>query len=81
MQVKRKSPTKKKSKKPAWAYTKGAYEDKAEEEMDGLVDFATSLDFDKYIQDFEVKTMLQALEHRVKQINNEDEWKEDVIQQ
>lgn len=40
-----------------------------------LLDFASNLDFDDYLQDFEVKTMLQALKHRVKEIKDEEEGK------
>ena len=35
------------------------------------MDFASNLDFEEYLQDFEVKTMLQALKHRVKEIKKE----------
>ncbi len=40
--------------KPAWALTEEQTEGREEEELDDLLQFASGLDFDKYIEDYEV---------------------------
>ena len=36
-------------------------ENKEEQEVDELLDFVDNLDYDKYMDDFEVKNMLEAI--------------------
>lgn len=58
--------------KPRWAMT----EDKAQEadldleefELDGLLDFAKNLDYDKYIDDMEVATMMETVKARIAEL-------------
>jgi hypothetical protein len=49
-----KSKTSKKS-KPAWAKTEKEQEDEKENEIDELLEFAYELDYDKYMEDFEIR--------------------------
>jgi hypothetical protein len=66
---------KKAANKPAWAMT----EDKAEfasdakqlQEDDDLLDFAKSLNYDKYIVDMEVKLMMDRLRKRIEELEKE----------
>lgn len=45
----------KKSQKPAWATTEKEQEDNKEAEIDDLLEFAYDLDYDKYMEDFEIR--------------------------
>mmetsp|Transcript_16732 Transcript_16732/g.28367 ORF Transcript_16732/g.28367 Transcript_16732/m.28367 type:complete len:387 (+) Transcript_16732:42-1202(+) len=55
--------------KPAWAMTEKAADDQVEEmksgEEDALLEFAQGLDFDRYIGDIEVQTMMERLRKRI----------------
>jgi len=58
--------------RPAWAQTEqlaskavAASEDKEFEDEEGLLDFAQNLDYDQYIGDIEVKTMMKRLQERI----------------
>jgi len=44
----------KKGSKPAWATTEAQQEEDKEREIDNLLEFAYELDYDKYMEDFEV---------------------------
>jgi hypothetical protein len=44
----------KKGQKPAWATTEAQLEEEKEKEIDDLLEFAYELDYDKYMEDFEV---------------------------
>jgi hypothetical protein len=45
----------KKSQKPAWAVTPKQDEDFKEAEIDDLIEFAYDLDYEKYMEDYEVR--------------------------
>jgi len=57
------------SKKPMWAMTEGKAEVQADldddEEAEELLDFASGLDFDKFIDDMEVRAMMEQVKGRV----------------
>lgn len=40
---------------PAWAKTEKQIEDQKEAEIDELIEFAFDLDYEKYMEDFEVR--------------------------
>ena len=44
-----------KKSKPAWAMTPKQMEDEKEAEIDELLEFAYELDYDKYMEDFEIR--------------------------
>jgi len=51
-----KKSSKKSSKaKPAWAMTEKQTEEAKEQEIDDLLEFAYDLDYDKFMEDFEVR--------------------------
>eukprot|EP00283_Hemiselmis_rufescens_P006869 CAMPEP_0173419114 /NCGR_PEP_ID=MMETSP1357-20121228/1073_1 /TAXON_ID=77926 /ORGANISM="Hemiselmis rufescens, Strain PCC563" /LENGTH=262 /DNA_ID=CAMNT_0014381703 /DNA_START=50 /DNA_END=835 /DNA_ORIENTATION=- len=56
------------SSKPAWALTEEGLEDRELEEADDLVNFASGLDFDKYIEDYEVRNAIAAVKDRIAEL-------------
>ena len=71
----------KKVAKPQWAYTEKQLEEEEEENVDDLLAFTNNLDYDKYIDDLEVKHMITALKKRIDEIKNkeEDDWKNKIV--
>ena len=63
------------SSRPAWALTESAAETADEERLqddeDDLLSFAEGLDFDQYIGDMEVRTMMDGLRHRIAEMEKE----------
>lgn len=70
-----KNPLKKKS-KPAWARTTDQQEELENEEDDELINFMGNLDFDKYVEDVEIKNLMQSLKDRVDNLKQEPDWRE-----
>ncbi|ORC88073.1 uncharacterized protein TM35_000181300 [Trypanosoma theileri] len=71
---------KKKKKKPKWALT----EDEAlEDELaatDDLLEFAKNLDYDKFIDDYEVAGALAIMRERVEEIARENNWSKEALE-
>lgn len=63
------------SAKPAWAMTEEAaasqFDEMLQDEENELIEFAKSLDFDKYIGDIEVQTMMERLRRRITELEKE----------
>jgi hypothetical protein len=61
--------------RPAWALSKDAADEKLEERLhdedEELLEFAKGLDFDKYIDDLEVQTMIDRVQQRVSELERE----------
>jgi hypothetical protein len=51
-------------------------EDAKEAEVDDLLEFAYELDYEKYMEDEEVRMALAVIKERVSDITKEDGWKE-----
>jgi hypothetical protein len=66
----------KKGGRPAWAMTEKMDEDAKEAEVDDLLEFAYELDYEKYMEDEEVRMALAVIKERVSDITKEDGWKE-----
>ena len=73
-----KTPEKKKGAKlpkPAWALSKEAAEEKSDEKVSEedaeLIEFAKGLDFDRYIDDLEMQTMIDKVKKRVNELERE----------
>jgi len=66
----------KKAAKPAWATTEKQAEEVKEAEIDELLEFAYELDYEKYMEDFEVRQALALIKERVSKIKEEPDWKE-----
>ena len=67
--------SKKSAKKPAWATTDKQREDAKEAEVDELLNFAYELDYEQYMEDFEVRQALAVIKERVDEITKDDGWK------
>ena len=75
----------KKVNKPAWAMTEDKAEGKDDDDLmmgmgeddEGLLDFASNLDFNEVIQDIEVKSLMKKLKEKInaleKDVKNEDD--------
>jgi hypothetical protein len=65
-----------KSAKPAWARTEAQQEEDKEAEIDSLLEFAYELDYEKYMEDYEVRQALAIIKDRVREMTKEEDWKE-----
>jgi hypothetical protein len=62
--------------KPKWAMTFDENEDVEDLEVDDLVNFATNLDFDDYLDDLEVREAMQFVQTRVEDLEKQKSEKE-----
>ena len=62
--------------KPAWAMTEQQTEDNKEAEIDDLLEFAYELDYEKYMEDYEVRQALAIIKDRVNEMTQAPNWKE-----
>ena len=51
-------------------------EEAKEAEIDSLLEFAYELDYEKYMEDYEVRQALAIIKDRVNEMTKEDDWKE-----
>jgi len=67
--------------KPKWAYTQEQVVNEEDQEVDDLLAFTNNLDYDKYINDIEVKNMVAALKNRIDEIKGQedDDWKKNIV--
>lgn len=72
--------SKKKTEKPRWAYTEDQLNKEEEQDIDELLDFTQGLDYEKYINDLEVRSMIAALKHRINDLKGEEtDWKKKIV--
>lgn len=69
---------KKAAAKPAWAMTEKMQEEAKEAEIDDLLEFAYELDYEKYMEDAEVRMALAVIKDRVGSLAKEEDFKENV---
>ena len=67
-----------KRQKPAWAKTHKQQEDEKEQEIDQLIDFAYELDYEQYMEDYDVRQALAIIKDRVNEIKQDQDWKEKI---
>jgi len=67
--------------KPKWAYTEEQLVDEEDKEIDDLLNFTNNLDYDKYINDIEVKNMVSALKNKIDEIKGreDEDWKKKIV--
>ena len=53
-------------------------EEEKEKEIDNLIEFAYDLDYEKYLEDYEVRQALSLIKDRVKEIKEDDDWKKNI---
>lgn len=70
-----KPPSKQQKAKPAWALTEKDLEEQKEKEIDDLLEFAYELDYEQYMDDFEVRQALAIIKDRVHEIKKDGDWK------
>ena len=46
-----------------------------EQEIDELIEFAYDLDYEKYMEDYEVRQALAIIKDRVNEIKQDEDWK------
>ena len=51
------------------------YPDQKDAEIDELIEFAFDLDYEKYMEDFEVRQALAVIKDRVNKIKEDEDWK------
>ena len=61
---------------PAWAATEKQQEVAKEQEIDELLEFAYELDYEKYMEDQEVRMALAVIKDRVQEITKDVDWKQ-----
>jgi len=67
----------KKSAKPAWAMTQKQTEEQKDAEVDDLLEFAYELDYEKYMEDYDVRQAIAVIKERVGALNTD--WKQDMV--
>ena len=67
--------------RPAWAKTEAQTEDAKEAEIDNLLEFAYELDYEKYMEDEEVRLALGAIKQRVNKMTAENNWQENMAEE
>ena len=67
--------------KPAWAQTEKQQEEAKEAEIDELLEFAYELDYEKYMEDYEVRQALAIIKDRVNEITQAPNWKEQITEE
>lgn len=70
-----------KKSKPAWAVTPKQMEDEKEAEIDDLIELAYDLDYEKYMEDYEVRQALAIIKDRVQEIKQDDDWKKNIAEE
>jgi hypothetical protein len=56
-------------------------EEQKEKEVDDLLEFAYELDYEKYMDDFEVRQALAIIKDRVNEIKKDVDWKTKMAQE
>ena len=64
--------------RPAWANTEAQMEEAKEAEIDELLEFAYELDYEKYMEDYEVRQALAIIKDRVNEITADPDWKQQI---
>lgn len=68
---KRRKKDKRTEKKPTWARTEQDNEFEEDDEISDLLEFTSKLDFKSYIDDLELRCLLQNVKERVSKLNGE----------
>ena len=69
-----------KDSKPKWALTKEQAEEMEELEVDDLLEYVQGLDYDKFIEDLEIRQALEIVKERVEEIKKDKEWKAKITE-
>lgn len=80
-QTKAAAPKKSSKAKPAWAKTEEQLQKEQEDEIDDLIEFAYDLDYEKYMEDLEVRQALALIKERVNEIKQDEEWRDKIAEE
>lgn len=69
-----------KDSKPKWAMTQEQAEEMEELEVDDLLEYVQGLDYDKFIEDLEIRQALEIVKERVEEIKKDKEWKTKIAE-
>ena len=58
-----------------WAMSEKDIEDEKEKEIDDLLEFAYELDYEKYMEDLDVRQALALIKDRVQELKKDEDWK------
>ena len=58
--------------------TEKQQEEEKEKEIDDLLEFAYDLDYDQYMEDFEVRQAFEVIRERVTEIKADQDWKKNI---
>lgn len=58
--------------------TEKQQEEEKEKEIDDLLEFAYDLDYDKFMEDFEVRQAFEVIRDRVQEIKQDQDWKKNI---
>lgn len=53
-------------------------EEEKEKEIDNLLEFAYELDYEQYMEDYEVRQALEIIKDRVNEIKQDEDWKKKI---
>lgn len=67
--------------KPAWAKTEDQLKKEQEDEIDDLIEFAYDLDYEKYMEDLEVRQALALVKERVDEIKKDEKWRQNIAEE
>ena len=56
-------------------------EEEKEKEIDDLLEFAYELDYEKFMDDFEVRQALAIIKDRVQEIKKDEDWKTKIAKE
>ena len=46
-----------------------------------MIEFAYDLDYEKFLEDYEVRQALAIIKDRVQEIKNDDDWKKNIAEE
>lgn len=61
--------------------TEKEVEEQKEKEIDELLEFAYELDYEKFMDDFEVRQALAIIKDRVNEIKKDEDWKTKIVKE
>lgn len=61
--------------------TEKEVEEQKEKEIDELLEFAYELDYEKFMDDFEVRQALAIIKDRVNEIKKDEDWKTKIAKE
>ena len=67
--------------KPAWAKTEEQLKKEQDDEIDNLIEFAYDLDYEKYMEDLEIRQALALIKERVDEIKQDNEWRQKAAEE